>query len=306
MLFLPSLVAKRGPESVFQLVAVIGVSWAALWMRYATDPPGGATAISHVPATSPTGAPAVSSQSESEMEGGERLKEKGLEKGGRDLARFRKPPKEVVVPWGKIMISWPVWAIVVNNFTFHYALYVLMNWLPTYFDQGLHASLHSMGASKMAPYFGMFIICNVGGVIADYLITKRIFSITMTRKILNTVGFATSAVALVLTPMMKSITGVVLCASLTLGACALARAGFAVNHMDIAPRYAGIVMGVSNTAGTIAGVVGVAATGQLLEAFGGEGAGSEGWRLVFTTPALLCVISALVFCVFATGERIFD
>ncbi|GJT46722.1 hypothetical protein Tco_0955437 [Tanacetum coccineum] len=29
---------------------------------------------------------------------------------------------------------------------------------------------------------------------------------------------------------------------------------FGVNHMDIAPRYAGIVMGVSNTAGTLAGM----------------------------------------------------
>ena len=28
-----------------------------------------------------------------------------------------------------------VWAIVVNNFTFHYALYVVMNWLPLYFEQ---------------------------------------------------------------------------------------------------------------------------------------------------------------------------
>ncbi|GJU40637.1 hypothetical protein Tco_1193594, partial [Tanacetum coccineum] len=34
----------------------------------------------------------------------------------------------------------------------------------------------------------------------------------------------------------------------------------------IAPRYAGIVMGVSNTAGTLAGIIGVRLKGQLLEA----------------------------------------
>ena len=28
-----------------------------------------------------------------------------------------------------------VWAIILNNFTFHYAFYVVMNWLPTYFDK---------------------------------------------------------------------------------------------------------------------------------------------------------------------------
>ena len=39
----------------------------------------------------------------------------------------------------------------------------------------------------------------------------------------------------------------------TLACAAWARGGFSVNHMDIAPGQAGLVMGVSNTAGTLAG-----------------------------------------------------
>lgn len=38
-------------------------------------------------------------------------------------------------PWARMMASPAVWAIVVNNFSFHYAFYVVMNWLPTYFNQ---------------------------------------------------------------------------------------------------------------------------------------------------------------------------
>lgn len=38
-------------------------------------------------------------------------------------------------PWRKILGHPAVWAILVNNFTFHYAFYVVMNWLPTYFDK---------------------------------------------------------------------------------------------------------------------------------------------------------------------------
>jgi ACS family sodium-dependent inorganic phosphate cotransporter len=37
-------------------------------------------------------------------------------------------------PWVRMLSHPAVWAIVVNNFTFHYAFYVVMNWLPTYFD----------------------------------------------------------------------------------------------------------------------------------------------------------------------------
>ena len=224
------------------------------------------------------------------------------------------------IPWIPMLLSGPVWAIIFNNFTFHYALYVLMNWLPTFFDQALKVSLHSIGPGKSMPYHIMGLFSNVGGVAADYLVTRRILSVTATRKLLNTVGFLVSAAALALTPVLASVRGAILCSSITLGACAIARAGFAVNHMDIAPRYAGVVMGISNTFGTIAGVVGVAATGLILEAAGvGESgwgdaksmaetarAEAVGWWWVFMTPSLLCVASAAVFGVFATGERIFD
>lgn len=38
-------------------------------------------------------------------------------------------------PWRAMLSSPAVWAIVVNNFAFHYAFYVVMNWLPTYFNR---------------------------------------------------------------------------------------------------------------------------------------------------------------------------
>jgi MFS transporter, ACS family, solute carrier family 17 (sodium-dependent inorganic phosphate cotransporter), other len=50
--------------------------------------------------------------------------------------------------------------------------------------------------------------------------------------------------------------------------------GFAVNHMDIAPRYAGTLMGITNTAGTIPGIIGVFVSGMILELTGS-------WTLVF-------------------------
>jgi hypothetical protein len=52
--------------------------------------------------------------------------------------------------------------------------------------------------------------------------------------------------------VMASASGVasgLLLTTATLGALGFARGGFSVNHMDIAPKYAGVVMGLSNTAG---------------------------------------------------------
>jgi ACS family sodium-dependent inorganic phosphate cotransporter len=273
MLLLPGLVAIQGPKAVFRAEALMGVSWALLWAKYSRDPP-----LSELPKASAAGF------------------------GAED----QKKSKSVSIPWRRILCSMAVWAIVVNNFTFHYALYVLMNWLPTYFEKGLDVSLHAMGVSKMVPYLVMFLFSNVGGVVADHVITRRMCSVTNTRKVLNSVGCGVAGVALMVMPGLRSPGSAVVCASVALGACALSRAGFAVNHLDIAPKYAGVVMGVSNTAGTVAGIVGVTVTGRILEGSALGASDPSSWYMVFATPALLSVVSALFFVVFATGERIFD
>ncbi|XP_009361931.1 probable anion transporter 5 [Pyrus x bretschneideri] len=290
MLFLPSLVKYRGPQAVFLVEAALGAMWSLLWFKYASDPPRS----EHPKATA-----AGFGESALPINGSEKLK---LENGGSSI-------RSAKIPWKKILLSLPVWAIVVNNFTFHYALYVLMNWLPTYFELGLQLSLQEMGSSKMLPYLNMFVFSNIGGVVADHLVTKRILSVTRTRKLLNTIGFIVASLALMAIPIFRTSGGAVLCSSVALGFLALGRAGFAVNHMDIAPRYAGIVMGVSNTAGTLAGIIGVDLTGKLLEAarsVDSSLSSPESWRLVFFIPGLLCIFSSLVFLLFSTGERIFD
>ena len=54
-----------------------------------------------------------------------------------------------------------------------------------------------------------------------------------------------------LMPMASGAAGGIAATTLTLGALGFARGGFSVNHMDIAPKYAGVVMGISNTAGAL-------------------------------------------------------
>lgn len=293
MLILPSLVKFKGPQSVFLAEACLGGVWSLLWFKFASDPKATASGVG-----------------ESLLPVNKKLDTYSSNNG---KSKSRRVPVVVTngngIPWLKILTSLPVWAIVVNNFTFHYALYVLMNWLPTYFELGLKLSLHDMGSSKMMPYLNMFIFSNIGGVVADYLITGRIMSVTRTRKFLNTIGFLVASLALVVIPSFRTSSGAVFCSSVALGFLALGRAGFAVNHMDIAPRYAGIVMGVSNTAGTLAGIVGVDLTGKLLEAAkitNSDLSSPESWRAVFVIPGLLCVFSSFVFMLFSTGERIFD
>jgi hypothetical protein len=46
-----------------------------------------------------------------------------------------------------------------------------------------------------------------------------------------------------------------------MGASACAMSGFAPNYFDIAPKYADVIWGISNTFDTLPGMVGICVTG---------------------------------------------
>ncbi|GFH21740.1 MFS domain-containing protein [Haematococcus lacustris] len=77
-------------------------------------------------------------------------------------------------------------------------------------------------------------------------------------------GFVASAGALMLMPAAQGVNMGVAASTLTLGALGFSRGGFSVNHMDIAPKYAGMVMGISNTAGKPIASIAFHPSGHLL------------------------------------------
>jgi ACS family sodium-dependent inorganic phosphate cotransporter len=196
-----------------------------------------------------------------------------------------------------------VLAVVVNNFTFHYAFYIVMNWLPTYFDTVLHAPLQSVGITKTLPYLTMFLTSNAGAWVGEYVIQTRGASVAAGRKLVNTCGFVATACMLCLMPAATDVRFGLFATTMALGAAGFARGGFSVNHMDIAPSHAGVIMGISNTAGTLSGVIGVAVTGYILSSWGPDSKG--GWYVSFTLAAALCVVGAMVFLRHAQGRRVF-
>ena len=64
--------------------------------------------------------------------------------------------------------------------------------------------------------------------------------------------------------------------------------------MDIAPRYAGFVMGLSNTAGTLSGAIGLWVTGELLDWGGGPGY-RQGWFAAYIVAAICAGGASVVF-----------
>lgn len=191
-----------------------------------------------------------------------------------------------------------VWAIVVAHFCNNWSLYVLLSWLPTFVTSGLGFDFADSGWVSMLPHLVSFVFLNVAGQVADRLVRSGM-AVTYVRKLCQTIGFGGLVVALATVGLVDDpwLAIGIMCAGNALGA--FVTGGFGVNHMDIAPNHAGKLMGITNTFGTIPGIIGVTVSGFILEATGS-------WALVFQVAAGVTLFGLIFYLIFASGEKQFD
>lgn len=78
--------------------------------------------------------------------------------------------------------------------------------------------------------------------------------------------------------------GSIVCISLALGVNSFALSGLYCTHQDMSRRFAGPLLGLTNTSGAVPGIVGVAVVGVLLDA-------TDSWRLALFTPIIACFLA---------------
>ncbi len=191
-----------------------------------------------------------------------------------------------------------VWAIIVAHFCNNWTLYVILSWLPKYVNDGLGVPFASVGLIAMLPHITHFFCLNIAGNIADRMI-KSGMDVTFVRKLMQTIGFGGLAMCLLLIAGVEDVWTAIalLCLGKIFGSAGIG--GHSVNHMDIGPRHAGTLMGITNTAATIPGIVGVSVTGLILQYTGS-------WALVFQVTAGVTLFGMIFYLIFASGEEQFD
>ncbi|XP_057780550.1 ascorbate transporter, chloroplastic-like isoform X2 [Salvia miltiorrhiza] len=229
----PVMIQKFGWPSIFYSFGSLGIIWFALWWSKAHS--------------SPEDDPDLSLGERELILGGSISKEPVLE-----------------IPWKKILTKAPVWALIVSHFCHNWGTFILLTWMPTYYNQVLKFNLTKSGLLCVLPWLTMAVFANIGGWIADTLISKGL-SITTVRKIMQSIGFLGPAFFLTQLSKVKTPALAVLCMACSQGSDAFSQSGLYSNHQDIGPRYAGVLLGLSNTAGVLAGVFGTAATGYILQ-----------------------------------------
>ncbi len=260
----PPLILRYGWPAVFYLGGALGVLWLIAWQLIAADGPESAT---------------------------------GISAGELELILAGRPPmgRPTSVPWAAIMREKAVWAIVLAHVCNNWGFYILLLWLPTYLHRALKVPVERVGEYSLIPWVATFFVGNLAGWLSDWMQTRGM-PVTTVRKLIQAAGFSLGAIPLLFLPAITHL-GPAL-ALVTVSACcgAMSLAAFGVNHLDIGPRYAGILMGISNTAATVPGIIGVAATGFILDFTGSFAA-------IFYITAGVYAVGLVGYLAWASGER---
>ncbi|TDU32713.1 sugar phosphate permease [Panacagrimonas perspica] len=202
------------------------------------------------------------------------------------------------LPVGRLVRAPAFWALVFNHFCSNWILYVLLSWLPSYFRDVQGLNLAKAGFAAAAPWLSLFLVANLSAWVADALL-RRGMRLPTVRKLMQVSGLLGASAFMLLISQPTTPTGAVLLMCGALGALGLTWAGYAPNHLEITPKHADIVVGVTNTAGTLPGIIGVAVTGWMLDLTGS-------YNAVFLLAAGITSAGALVWIAFSRYESILD
>ncbi len=269
LLVAPLIAIKWGWEWIFYIFGAAGGLWIVCWYFMAAKDPDSHPRVSAVEAKEiADGLPAVNNVDAKETSNLDFFKSKA------------------------------VWAIIVAHFCNNWSLYVLLSWLPSFVTKGLGVDFANAGWVSMIPHLVSFVFLNVAGQVADRWV-KQGMPVVKVRKTCQIIGFGGISAALFVVGEVSTawLAITIMCVGNALGA--FVTGGFAVNHMDIAPNHAGKLMGITNTFGTIPGIIGVAVSGYILETTGS-------WALVFQVAGGVTVFGLIFYLIFAQGEKEFD
>jgi ACS family sodium-dependent inorganic phosphate cotransporter len=260
----PLIVIRFGWPVVFYTSGAAGFLWMAVWWIKAADSPDDCQGVSHA--------------------------EREFIRAGRHDSSLAS-----AIPWRAILCERAVWAIVIAHLCNNFGFYIILLWLPSYLHHQFAVPMARLGMLSVIPYIASFITQNLGGMMADAL-HRRGWPLTRVRKFIQGTAFTAGGLPIVVLPAIHSPQAAVILATLSLAGTGMGTGGFATNHLDVAPRYAGILMGLSNTFATLPGIVGVAATGLVLQATGSFAA-------IFYMIALVYAAGLIAYVRLASGDR---
>ncbi|XP_012275735.1 sialin isoform X2 [Orussus abietinus] len=212
-----------------------------------------------------------------------------------------RPPgvKKIKVPWKAIFSSVPFWALIMTNMLGNFCWYFLLTQLPLYMNKMLRFDIKKNASISCAPYLINAFVNPALGRVLDWGRKNGYWSQTQGRKLAVAVSCIPPSVILLIIAYIgcaRTTTVILLCLSIVI--CGAIFVGHLCNQNDLAPNYAGTLMGITNTPGTISAFVLPALVGAITE----DGHTFLRWRYIFWVNIIAQMLAFAVFTVFGSAK----
>jgi len=274
LLATPALMSYGGVFGPFVTFGLVGFLWLSVWLP----------AISNDPQFHPR-------ISKSELLYIQDGNESSMSRKSTSQTANRMPPFRLL--FSKI----PTWAIIVANVTNNWGYFVLLSWMPVYFKTVFNVNLKQAAWFSAIPWASMAFAGYLAGACSDFLIQSG-YTVTLVRKIMQSIGFLGPGLALLALNAAQSPTIAAAWLTAALSLSSFSQAGFLLNMQEIAPQYAGVLHGITNTIGTFAAIVSTIGTGYFVQWLGS-------FQCFLTLTAVLYFVTTIFWNLYATGERVF-
>ncbi len=198
-----------------------------------------------------------------------------------------KPPEGAHVsslPWGIMLRSPNMWAIMFGYFTYVYCLWIFLSWLPSYLVDFRHFTLVKAGIYGSLPLWAGVVGDTFGGVATDWLLVKT-GNVRLAHRLVAIVGMLGCASFIVPAAMASNAVTAITCLTISMFflECIIGPSWGATMH--VGSQYSGTVSGMMNMAGNIGGALSPIVFGVLVQ-FGS-------WQAPFFVAAGLLVAGSL-------------
>ncbi|XP_025200393.1 putative inorganic phosphate cotransporter [Melanaphis sacchari] len=201
-------------------------------------------------------------------------------------------------PWKSIFTSLPVWATTVAHIGHNWGFWLLLTEMPTFINTVLKFDIKDDGMLSSLPYLAMFVLQIPVTFIADFLNKHKITTLTMSRKFWNTISMWGGTIGLIVLGFIEDTHLTIIIYVFIVAIGCSSNAGFNINHMDLSPNYAGLLMGITNTAAASGGIIAPLFVGLIVD----DQTSVAEWRIVFISGAIVLFVCNLFFIIFGSAK----
>ncbi|XP_011178035.1 putative inorganic phosphate cotransporter [Zeugodacus cucurbitae] len=268
--------SSMGWPSCFYIPGALGLLWTVLWIIWG--------------ASSPQECSKISVAERVLIESSLQQNVKPHDDGKPNLA----------VPWKRIFTSVPFLVLTATHCASTWCFWTLLTQIPTYMKSVLGKDIKSNALLSALPYFTMLILGLACGPLSNFLEKGRHLSATTSRKIFNSIGQWVPVVTLIWLGYMtrEQADLAVFLLTFTVSISTTLHLGFQVNHIDLAPNFAGTLVSLTNCAANVCSIIAPLLVGFVVT----DTSNPNQWRTIFFIVGGINFVGNLLFVLFGTAK----